>query len=62
MEGYRTSVFQRIANLASIPHPGCFAAKSPEETENKRVDFFWGVQKSAEECEKKEDKSKSAAV
>jgi hypothetical protein len=33
------------------PHPGCFLAKSAETIEKKRVAFF-GVQKSAQGCEK----------
>src|SRR5882762_4431841 len=40
------------------PHPGCFWVKSAQLLENKRVEFF-AVPKSAQECERKEDRSET---
>src|SRR6267378_1032070 len=44
--------------MGTPPHPGCFWVKSAELLENKRVEFF-AVPKSAQECERKEDRSET---
>jgi hypothetical protein len=56
-----------LRERGGYPHPGWFFAKSAEGHENERVEFLVGakkckkVQKSAQECEKKGDRSKRVA-
>ena len=54
-EGFNTETSEgtELAERKGYPHPRCFWVKSAELIENKRVEFSC-VQKSAQECEKKE--------